>query len=268
MKPKIQLGRRFTRHIIHSQSKFYHTYAMKKKLLKRYELLLYFCIGLLAAILFFLGSYVITTGVINGIILNLCSELLGVAIIFFIVNRMFGIDDEQDELNKDEFYKDFERILQDKLYEDLEIMRESLTNINQDITDLTKKITSEIDKKQELLLEILSKKFSEETHKSHENLRKAIEDELQRSFRQPINQSQTVDRLLELTIHSIETMGSFQRSAIEADSRRIFADMLDKIGKPAENLSTEVKILQQQVQDVQKHINLPVLHKNKSLDTS
>jgi hypothetical protein len=39
----------------------------------------------------------------------------------------------------------------------------------------------------------------------------------------------------------------------------MFADMLQNIGTPAENLSSEVKVLQQQVQEVQKHINLPAL---------
>jgi hypothetical protein len=218
---------------------------MNKNILRRYELLVYICISLLSALLFVIGSYVIKTGTVNGVILNLCSELLGVAIVFFIVNRMFPISGS-DNSDQHQFSKDIEKI------------HKSLTAINQDITKLTKKIIYEIDEKQEQLLKLVGEKFSEETSKSDQNLRKAIEYELRMSLNQHQSQSQTVERLLELVGHSIQAMGHYQRSAIEEGSRKVFADMQQSIGKPSDDLSNKVEILQKQVQEVQKQINLPV----------
>lgn len=241
---------------------------MNRNTLRHYEFLIYFCIGLFSTILFFLGTYVVTVGTFSSLILNLSSEFLGAAMIFFIVNRMTPYNENSDE---DKVSDSVERIHQllitrdnspadnTKLSNDIEKIHQSLTNINQDITKLTRKITSEIDKQQGQLLKVVSDKFSEETQKSNQSLRKAIEEELKSSLSQQGSQNQTVERLVELIGDSIKTMGSFHRLAIEEESRKMFADMLQNIGTPAENLSSEVKVLQQQVQEVQKHINLPAL---------
>jgi Skp family chaperone for outer membrane proteins len=227
---------------------------MNKSKIQRYELAVYLLIGLLALVLFLVGTFVITSGTLNGIILNLSSELLGVALIFFIVNRIFLLDGD-DNSNQ-------ERIL-NRLSTEIGNIRKSLTNINKDITELTKKITTEIDKRQKQLLRAVENKFATETFKSHENLRQAIERELNSLASQHGSQSSTVERLVSLVEQSIQTMGSFQRLTIEEESKKMFAELLQNINQPTEELSNEVENLRQQVQQVQKLTALPVLRNQR-----
>ena len=107
---------------------------MDRNTLRRYEVLVYFCIGLIASILFLLGSHVVTAGTLNIMILNLSSGLLCVAIIFFIVNRMFPI--ENSNSYNTELSQDVKKVLN------------KLNGVDKDIKELTKEITSEVEDKQ------------------------------------------------------------------------------------------------------------------------
>ena len=218
---------------------------MNKNFLRRYELLVYICISLLSALLFVIGSYVIKSGTVNGVILNLCSELLGVAIVFFIVNRMFPVS-QDDNFDKEQ------------LSEDIEKIRDTLTNINQDVTELTKKITDEIEIKQQQILKLVAKKFSEKTQESHDVLRKAIEKELKKNNIQGSNNLELVETLVGYNKYSMEKMVSSQIQALEKELQKMLDDMQNSIISPVNNLSSEVKILQQQVQKVENQISSPV----------
>jgi predicted PurR-regulated permease PerM len=218
---------------------------MNKNFLRRYELLVYICISLLSALLFVIGSYMIKSGTVNGVILNLCSELLGVAIVFFIVNRMFPVS-QDDNFDKKQ------------LSEDIEKIRDTLTNINQDVTGLTKKITDEIEIKQQQILKLVAKKFSEKTQESHDVLRKAIEKELRKNNIQGSNNLELVETLVGYNKYSMEKMVSSQIQALEQELQKMLDDMQNSIISPVNNLSSEVKILQQQVQKVENQVSSPV----------
>ena len=97
-----------------------------------------------------------------------------------------------------------------------------------------------------------------------EGLRRAIEQELKMSLSQQNSQGQTVERLVELVSHSIETMGTFQRTAIKEASEIIFDDMLQNITRPTEIISDEGKLLHEQIQQVQRKMNLPVLQRSRN----
>lgn len=72
---------------------------MDTRKLKRYELLVY---GLLVAIAIILGIIgdKLPQETLKAIIVNLASELLAVAILFFIINRMFLLGDDGSLSNK------------------------------------------------------------------------------------------------------------------------------------------------------------------------
>jgi phosphate uptake regulator len=145
-----------------------------------------------------------------------------------------------------------------QLSNDIEKIRDTLTNINQDVTELTKKITDEIERKQRQILKLVEKKFSEKTQKSHDDLRKAIERELRKNNDQVLNISSIVETLLKLNKYAMETMVSSQIQSLEEELQKMLDDMQSSIISPVNNLSSEVKILQQQVQKVENQISSPV----------
>ncbi len=75
---------------------------MDKQKLKRYEIAIYMLLVFLAAILGFVGNYLISQETLKAITVNLASELLAVGIIFFILNRIFllGDDASSDKLQE------------------------------------------------------------------------------------------------------------------------------------------------------------------------
>jgi hypothetical protein len=66
---------------------------------KRYETAVYLILILLAIILGFTGNW-LTVEPIKSITLSLVSELLGFAILFFIVNRFFRLDEDRETSNQ------------------------------------------------------------------------------------------------------------------------------------------------------------------------
>ena len=69
---------------------------MDKRLLNRYEVAIYLLLIFLAAILGFVGNYLISQETAKAITINLASDLLGVGILFFILNRLFQLGDRGD----------------------------------------------------------------------------------------------------------------------------------------------------------------------------
>lgn len=220
---------------------------MDRNTLRRYEVLVYFCIGLIASILFLLGSHVVTAGTLNIMILNLSSGLLCVAIIFFIVNRMFPI--ENSNSYNTELSQDVKKVLN------------KLNGVDKDIKELTKEITSEVEDKQKKLIKIIEDNYTEELRKSYDQLTRAIKNELRSSFNEHNSQAQneSVQRIVELIINSTQTMGSYQRSVIDEKTKDMFKDMLEKISRPVENLSSDVKILESQLQKVENKVETSIL---------
>jgi len=66
---------------------------MDKRKLKRYEMSVYLLLVLLAVVLSFLSNLV-AQETIKAITINLASELLAVGVIFFIINRIFLLDED------------------------------------------------------------------------------------------------------------------------------------------------------------------------------
>ena len=54
-------------------------------------------------------------------------------------------------------------------------------------------------------------------------------------------------------------MGSYQRSVIDEKTKDMFKDMLEKISRPVENLSSDVKILESQLQKVENKVETSIL---------
>ncbi|MBW4518087.1 MAG: hypothetical protein KME11_23065 [Timaviella obliquedivisa GSE-PSE-MK23-08B] len=75
---------------------------MDKLKLKRYELAVYLLLLLLSAVIAFTGHYLIAQETIKSIAINLASELLAVGVLFFIVNRIFLLDDNNRDDNSTE----------------------------------------------------------------------------------------------------------------------------------------------------------------------
>jgi len=63
---------------------------MDKRLLNRYEVAIYLLLIFLAAILGFVGNYLISQETAKAITINLASDLLGVGILFFILIDYFN----------------------------------------------------------------------------------------------------------------------------------------------------------------------------------
>jgi uncharacterized ion transporter superfamily protein YfcC len=72
---------------------------MDKRKLKRYEIAVYGLLLAFAVILGLIGDR-ISQDTIKAIIVNLSSELLAVGILFFIINRIFLLSDDNGLLNK------------------------------------------------------------------------------------------------------------------------------------------------------------------------
>lgn len=72
---------------------------MDKLKLKRYELAIYLLLILLSAVIAFIGHYLISQETIKSIAINLASELLAVGVLFFILNRIFLLDDDDKNNN-------------------------------------------------------------------------------------------------------------------------------------------------------------------------
>lgn len=74
---------------------------------QRYVLAVYIIIALIAIILYLLSEFYIENGNVHDLIINLSSELIGVVIIFFIVNQLFFIDFDGDVTTR------FEKVISD-----------------------------------------------------------------------------------------------------------------------------------------------------------
>lgn len=70
---------------------------MDKKKLRRFRWAVYLLIGALAIILYFVGFLIAAESPLGNLFLSLAAELLGVALIFFIVNQFFVLPPQEDE---------------------------------------------------------------------------------------------------------------------------------------------------------------------------
>ncbi len=72
---------------------------MDQKKLHRFRWAVYLFVGALAIILFFVGTFIAVETHLSDLLLSLSAELLGVALIFFVVNQFFLLrpEDEQRE---------------------------------------------------------------------------------------------------------------------------------------------------------------------------
>lgn len=69
---------------------------MNNKHNNRYTLVVYFIVALFAIILFLIGNYYFTSGSIHDLVISLASELIGVVLLFFIINQIFFPDRKKD----------------------------------------------------------------------------------------------------------------------------------------------------------------------------
>ncbi len=295
---------------------------MNDNKMKRFEVAVYGLIIMFACILILLGRYVWQTGILNSLLLNLSTELLGAGVLFFVIQKFFSIgesssgghfekitadlaekgatiknssemlqkilDDtlrirnaitpidgirlnaslndiragvsetqlqkitlEQQSAMLYQSLKEIEKIKNSAILSDGAFVLEAISNIRKtlgtiegDIVSLTKKITTEVEHQQDELLKRIERKFNDSAVMSHDNLRDAIKKELASFAQHPESQNITAERLANMVVQSIMTMGMFQRDSIKTESEKAFSTVLSNIMQSMENLSGKVEEVQ------------------------
>lgn len=222
--------------------------------LRRYELAVYLLLVLLAAVLAFLGNYHVSHETVKSIVINLASELLAVGVLFFIVNRLFLLGENNDASTKilDELSTiKNAAILKDsvEIVEKLSSIQGTLGKMDDNISSLTRKIVSEIDAKQSDLLHKIEDRFTTEINRSHSRLHRAIEQELRRSGLAG-DQSATVSQLTALFVSVLQTVGQAQIGNVQQEFKRMIEDIATDVNKPVQQLSKDIVDIRLQLQSL------------------
>lgn len=70
---------------------------MDRERKRRYLLAVYLVVALLAVVLFFVGDHYFTgESTLYDLVVNLASDLIGVVLLFFVVNQVFLVDEDRD----------------------------------------------------------------------------------------------------------------------------------------------------------------------------
>lgn len=103
------------------------------------------------------------------------------------------------------------------LQRELAELRVSIYGLSNDIGHIGSKIVSDFEQQQKQLLDAVQQRFASQVQQSHQALRASIEREL-KSPRGPNVENQVVENLVHLVGSAIQTMGNYQRIAIEEES--------------------------------------------------
>jgi len=102
---------------------------MDKIKVNRYETAVYIVLFLLAAILGLIGNFLITSEIIKSIVINFASELLAVGFLFFLLKRLFLLEDETPSNRIQEYLSISRRIIDKQALEyqaSINVIREDI----------------------------------------------------------------------------------------------------------------------------------------------
>ena len=141
------------------------------------------------------------------------------------------------------------------LFKELSDIKNQVNGLGSNVISLVDKITSDIKIQQSELLELVQQKFYQQVSMAQKTLVKDIERELLNAGKEPVDESEKLQRIVELIGHVLNSMGEFQRATIKNQSEIILSNVQSDIVGRVNEVSREVNDIKRKMDQLPAPIN-------------